>query len=469
MRQGIKKGQFLGTDETAVVAQCTPQGAGAIALLRISGHDAISVVQRAAKIADKTLLIDASSHTIHYGWVVDADGTHLDQVLFLLMRAPRTFTGQDTVEITCHNNPFLIERIVARLIACGARSAQEGEFSKRAFLNKKIDLVQAEAINELIRANTQIALKKSLAQLSGSLSSWVTNLEKDIIKALAFCQASLEFLDDESVTFAQEIRNFVVAVHKKITTIRVGFEGQQQVREGVRIAIVGAVNAGKSSLFNRLLAKERAIVTSVAGTTRDTIEAGLNRSGVFWTLVDTAGVRVTDDIIEQRGIERSFAEAARADLIVLVVDGAKKLSGSIKEVYCDLFTNYSHKIIFVRSKVDSDQLFELPEELDSKVVDVSSINGQGLNDLLDCLDLSISKLMESCESPFLLNKRQMELLDTLDGQLESILQEHLQEPIQYELLSYHLQDAAQTIAQVTGRSISEAGMDAIFKEFCIGK
>ena len=342
---------FHSIDDQTIIAQCTPRGSGALALLRISGINAIEIANKIAKLSGNKSLNNMPSHTIHYGSIVEADGALVDQVMFLLMRAPRTFTGQDTVEITCHNNQFIIDRIIAVAITHGARLAQEGEFTKRAVLHGKIDIVQAEAINELIHAQTQMALKQSLSQLSGSFSAWIANLEKELLTALALCQASFEFLDDE-MEFGDQINAIIIATLASIDTIKKTFNQQQQIRQGVRVAIIGSVNAGKSSLFNALLNQQRAIVTAIAGTTRDSIEAGLYKNGNFWTLVDTAGLRETNDVIEQEGIRRSFNEAHLADIILLTFDATRSITSEEEKVYQEIAQKYENKIIRVISKVD---------------------------------------------------------------------------------------------------------------------
>lgn len=206
-------------DQETIIALCTPQGRGAIALLRLSGTDAVEICSKFSKLAANVALTHLPTHTIHYGWIIDANNQPIDQVMFLLMRAPKTFTGQNTVEITCHNNPFIIEHIIQQAISHGARLAQKGEFAKRAVLNDKIDLLQAEAINELIHANTQMALKKSLAQVEGSFSSWITGLEKDLTKALALSEASFEFID-ESMEFGADISIIIEKICSKIEEIK---------------------------------------------------------------------------------------------------------------------------------------------------------------------------------------------------------------------------------------------------------
>lgn len=474
---------FHSIDDQTIIAQCTPRGSGAIALLRISGVNAIEVTNHIAKLSGKKTLLDADSHTIHYGSVIESDGTIVDNVLFLLMRAPKTFTGQDTVEITCHNNQFIIEQIISLAITQGARLAQEGEFTKRAVLNGKIDLVQAEAINELIHAQTQMALKQSLAQLNGSLSSWLISIEQELLKALALSEASFEFLDEE-MEFAPQISAMIARVLHTITEIKKAYNQQQQIRQGIRVAIIGSVNAGKSSLFNALLNQNRAIVTAIAGTTRDAIEAGVYKNGNYWTLVDTAGLRQTNDVIEQEGIRRSFQEAHKADIIILAYDFTRSLSSEEEKVYNEIIQKYSNKIINVMTKADSfvtssgllrmnmntdlDIPFQGAENVSSSRIHVSSKTKTNIDTLEHAIEQKISTLFSQIESPFLLNQRQYNLLLTLETKLADI-KIMLENPVAYELLSIHLQDAIADLAQLSGKAISEAGMDMVFREFCIGK
>lgn len=326
-------------DDETIIAQCTPQGNGAIALLRISGLEAIEVATKISSLASGLPLKNLPSHTIHYGYITNPQGERIDHVMFLLMQGPKTFTGQNTVEITCHNNPFIIQAIIEQALLHGARMAKNGEFTKRAVLNKKIDIIQAEAINELIHANTQFGLKKSLAQLEGSFSHWIEKIQKKLLKALAFSEASFEFIDEE-MSFGPQIKTIITETLNTITSIKKTFEQQLHIRQGVRIALIGSVNAGKSSLFNALLNKERAIVTNIAGTTRDALEAGLYKDGIYWTLIDTAGIRQTEDVIEQEGIKRSLHEAQLADIILLIVDNSRIPSPEERAFYTDIINNY---------------------------------------------------------------------------------------------------------------------------------
>lgn len=455
-------------DDEVIIAQCTPRGSGAIALLRLSGAHAWVVANQLAKLAAGTNLIDQQSHTIHFGWVVDKAGTQIDQVLFLLMRSPRTFTGQDTVEITCHNNQFIIAAIIEAAIIAGARLAKEGEFSRRAVLHGKIDLLQAEAINELIQANTSLARKQSLAQVEGSLSAWITVIEKELVRAYAFSEASFEFLE-EDVSFGANVSAIIDHILIEIERMQKVFNQQQQIRQGIRIALIGSVNAGKSSLFNLLLAKERAIVSPMPGTTRDTIEAGLYQDGNYWTLVDTAGLRQTDDVIEQQGIERSNKEAALADIVLLVVDRSRDFVSQENIIYQELVERYQAKIILVYNKTDlpiANQSLTIPAAV--PVVVCSCADQQGGSEVHAALAAKVSSLLAAIDSPFLLNERQYNLLLSLKQKLDEV-KKHLDEPIQYELLSIHIKDALLVLSSLTGKSISEQALDAVFKEFCVGK
>ena len=453
-------------DNETIIAQCTPKGPGAIALIRMSGAGALELASSISRLPGNARLIDQQSHTIAYGWVTGHDGADIDQVLFLVMHGPRTFTGEHTVEITCHNNPFIIDQIIDRAIACGARHAQEGEFSRRAVMNGKMDLTQAEGINELIGAQTQHALKRSLAQVTGSLSQQITQLEKELIKALALCEASFEFIDEE-MEFAPEINRIVSLQRDHIARMKEAFSNNRQIKEGVRVALVGSVNAGKSSLFNALLNRERSIVTNIAGTTRDSIEAGLYANGAFITLVDTAGLRQTDDVVEQAGIERSCNEAELADILIIIIDGSRAITPAEEAVYKELLEKHSHKAFLVRTKSD---LPACPVPLLDALphYPVSTSDHLAITGLNKAISERIDTIFSTSDSPFLLNKRQFHLLSALDTDLAA-LQTRLEGKVEYELVSYHLNDAIARLAEITGKTISEASMDAVFREFCVGK
>jgi tRNA modification GTPase len=464
----MNKDQFtVSFDEQVIIAQCTPVGSGAIALLRLSGKDVFQLVDRATRLSSGKKIVEQKTHTIHFGFVVDQEGRSIDQVLFLVMKGPKTFTGQDVVEITCHNNQFIIEAIIDQMIAKGARLAGKGEFTQRAVLLGKIDLIQAEAIHDLIHAQTAASLKYSLAQLEGTLSSWVAEIENSVLEMMAFCEGSFEFLDEE-MEFGSDIAQKMDALLNKIQKLLKTFPKQQYIKQGIKIVLVGSVNVGKSSLFNCLLEKNRAIVTPVAGTTRDTIEAGVYKESEFLTFVDTAGIRQTVDEIEQAGIDRSFQEAAGADIILLVVDQSVQMLPEVLSSYQNILQNYPDKIILVQNKMEQ-ALLSKSFEFSGACVSVSAKNHQNIDILYQEIFKKINTLKGTEAISCLLSKRQYDLLLNFYKNLEEVRPMLDVKRIDYELISFRLKDALTLLSELTGRSISEAAFDKVFDTFCVGK
>ncbi len=464
---------LLNSDRQSIVALCTPRGSGALGLIRITGADALRVGSSLARLSSGQVLEQVSSHTIHHGAVINAQGEILDHVLFLVMHAPRTFTGDNTVEITCHNNPFVIEAIINAACAAGARPAEAGEFTKRAFLNDKIDLVQAEAINDLIHAQSHEALKRSLSQLKGTLSHEIAALEEDLVALTAYVEASFDFLDEEQrdLDFATFVKNKTDEIIKRLQSLIAHHDQQKVIKEGVRIALVGAVNAGKSTLFNRLVGSDRAIVTDIAGTTRDAIEAVVYKNGLFHLYVDTAGLRQTSDVVEKIGIERSFQQAALADVVLLVIDSARELLDAEREHYNALLKEHAHKVIVVMNKVDQDQIVFVHDLVipgGTPLVSLSAEKAQGLDQLAHHINSIIVKLIEQSQSPYLLSQRQIKLLSEILSGLQNVANTYAEE-LHYELIAYNLKSLLERVSELTGKNVSERVMDAVFREFCVGK
>jgi tRNA modification GTPase len=456
---------MLSTDDRSIIAQCTPQGIGALALLRLSGTDAVTIADTMSSLNGGKKLASQATHTIHYGKIMGANNEIIDTVLFLLMRGPKTFTGQDTVEITCHNNPFIIEAIISQALAHGARMAQPGEFTRRAVVNNKIDLIQAEAINDLIHAQSQEGLKRSLSQLEGSLSHTISAIERQLIQALALSEASFEFLDEESLEFSAQIQKIIDNIRTQIAEIRSSHAHHKQIRQGIRIALIGSVNAGKSSLFNALVGSNRAIVTDQAGTTRDIIEAGLYVEGLYWTLIDTAGLRKADDHIEQEGIRRSYQEAEQADIILLVQDSSRPLSEEEREVYQALTDQHASKVISILSKTD---LALADQDCPATMLKLSVTENACISELKHHIQHKIKALFKTDGSSFLLTQRQHNLLLSLDRLLEEI-EGMFPEQCHFELLSHRLNEALSELCELSGKTISDKATDAVFREFCVGK
>ena len=453
--------------QDTIVAQCTPSGIGALSLIRISGTEAVSIADRMVQLADGQSLHALATHTIHYACIVDrATNNIIDRVLVLLMRAPKTFTGQDTVELTCHGNPFIVQNIINLALHHGARHAQPGEFTQKAVMHGKFDLIRAEAIHELVTAQTQVALKQSLAQLDGTLSHHIMKFEHELLKALALSEASFEFLDDDQ-EFADQIITILTPLCNEIRTLLASTSSNQLIKQGVRIAIIGSVNTGKSSLFNTLLGNKRSIVSASPGTTRDTVEALLERDGSFITLIDTAGLRTTNDHIEHEGIQRTYEQAHSADIILLVYDGTQDITKPEQVVYQTITQQYAHKIINVISKHD---LSAAPTVTLEHAVHVSSHSKQGIAELEHTLLQRIHEILHQTDaSPYLLSQRQIILLQMLMHDVDGIIQMLGQQLPAYELISHHLNSALTSINTLTGKTMSEQGMDLIFREFCIGK
>lgn len=465
---------LLTSDQETIVALSTPQGSGAIAVLRLSGENAVIIADNISRLSSNKKLANLKSHTIHHGFVFAKETIQdIDEVLFFLMRGPRTFTGQDVVEISCHNNPFIIEAIINEAIFAGARAAKPGEFTQRAFLNGKIDLIQAESINDLINSHTELALRNSLSQLKGSLSSFISEIEQKIYYILALVEGSFEFFEEEQddLNIHNMIKDHIIDILKQLYSLKANFNQQQQIKNGIKISLIGHVNVGKSTLFNAILNQDRAIVTTIAGTTRDVIESTLYKKGNFWQLTDTAGLRSTNNFIEKKGIDRSLEQAEVSDIILLVLDSSKFLSDDDLIIYNNIVAKHRKKIIFIANKNDINMNFDtddLNKQFYAHFISVSGKNKIGIDLIEEEIQSRISKLFEGLNSPFLLNKRQFELvLELIDG-FEFIKKEFLN-GLEYEIIAHHIRNMLESISTLTGRNINEKLLDKVFRDFCVGK
>jgi tRNA modification GTPase len=452
---------------STIIAQCTPTGSGAIALIRLSGPNAFLIADGFLKIKHQKIA-ELPTHTVHLAKAYTKPSDHLDkikiidQVMVIVMQSPRTFTGENTVEITCHNNQLIIEAIIQEAIKNGALLAMPGEFAEQAVINKKMDIIQAESINELINAKTMQAVNKSLEQIEGSLSSLVNDLQNELLQALALCEASFEFLEDEEITFDTQIFSILNNAKNKIEKLKTNEAMQRQIRQGYRVALLGPVNAGKSSLFNALIDEEKAIVTHIAGTTRDVIEATTSLDGQTVTFIDTAGLRSTEDIVESIGIKRSQEEAKKADIILLV-------HNIFDEYYDDSFyknlVNDNSKIINIVSKVDNPELLTF---IPQNHIPLSTAGKFGINELKKIIKNKIDDLTVSCSGKYLLNKRQIHSINAAAIFIEKAIKV-LDTNKSYELAVINLNQAIQNFGQLTGKTISDETMDLIFRQFCVGK
>jgi tRNA modification GTPase len=451
-----------------IAAIATPLGEGGLAVLRLSGAQALSIADQCFVPVGSSSLKPtvAPSHTIHYGRI-ERDGNTVDEVLVAVMRAPRTFTREDVVEITCHGGLLPAKMILDLLLENGARLAEPGEFTKRAFLNGRIDLAQAEAVADLIHARTELAMSAANEQLAGKLSQRIETLRDDLVKTLAHIEAHIDFPDEDIApdTKEQLLNRLERAVAFMDTLLRTANEGQI-LRRGVRTAIIGRPNAGKSSLLNQLLGHDRAIVSAMPGTTRDTIEETANIRGLPVVFIDTAGLREAGDELEAEGIRRSRESLAKAELILHVLDGTEPLTAA-DEILLHEFE--SKKRILVRNKSDKTSRLELPEKFRAAAVDVSCATGTGLEPLKDAIKECLwSGEIKAEMLQVMINSRHQEALKRArEATLRTV--DALRSGLTLELPAMDLRIAANAVGEIVGKTSTEDLLDSIFSQFCIGK
>ena len=451
-----------------IAAIATPLGEGGLAVLRLSGPLALAVADRCFAPAGKSALkpSTAPTHTLHYGRIMHGDRL-VDEVMLAVMRAPRTFTREDVVEISCHGGLLPAKLVLDALLANGARLAEPGEFTRRAFLNGRIDLTQAEAVVDLIHARTDLALAAANEQLAGKLSQRINQLRDEMLGILAHVEAHIDFPDEDIApdTRAQLVDRLERGVAFMEELLRTSAEGQI-LRRGVRAAIVGRPNAGKSSLLNQLLGHDRAIVSPIPGTTRDTIEETANIRGLPVIFVDTAGLREAGDAIEVEGIRRSREALGRAEFILHVFDASEPL-GAADEAYLAEFAG--KKRILVRNKCDLPARLELPPGLADRVVGVCCLSGQGLENLKDAIkDLLWAGEIRAEMLQVMINSRhQAALVRAREATRHTI--DALRAERTLELAAMDLRIAVNAVGEIVGKTTTEDLLDAIFSQFCIGK
>jgi len=454
-------------DDT-IAAIATPPGEGGLAVLRLSGPQALVIAGKCFQPLGPNSRppADAASHTIHYGKIVRS-GEVIDEVLLSVLRAPRTFTREDTVEISCHGGILPAKLVLDTLLAAGARLAEPGEFTRRAFLNGRLDLAQAEAVADLIHSRTELALAAANEQLAGKLSARINQLRDDLMHTLAHVEAHIDFPDEDIApdTRDQLLGRLENGVRFMDELLRSATEGQI-LRRGIRAAIVGRPNAGKSSLLNQLLGHDRAIVSPLPGTTRDTIEETANIRGLPVVFIDTAGLREAADDIEREGIRRSRASLAAAELILHVLDAGEPAADSDREYFAELA---GKKCIIVCNKSDRPARLTLPASVTAPVVAVSCLSGAGMEALKDAIkNLVWAGEIHTGLLQVMINSRHQGALqrarlatrhaaDTLLG--EATL----------ELVAVDLREAAAAVGEIVGKTTTEDLLDSIFSQFCLGK
>lgn len=462
--------------EETIAAISTPSGESAIGIVRLSGDTAITILEQMFRSPSGKHRKNFDSHKVYYGFVVDENGAKIDETMVTLMRSPRTYTKEDVVEISGHGGATAAKRILRRTLELGARLADPGEFSKRAFLNGRIDLVQAEAIIDLIKSKSEKGFKTAFSQLDGHLSIALEEIEESLVDIISAIEASIDFPDEEldiinDSALKDKLQKLQYKTSKLLDTYGVG----RIYREGVGVAITGRPNVGKSSLMNCLLERDRVIVTEKPGTTRDTVEETLQIEGVAVRIIDTAGVREAVDEAERMGAKRAVEAAREADIVLLVLDGSERLSIDDLNLLDELRSgdgSASPAIIPVANKSDKVLRLEIDdvEKRSSHVVSrISAKHNDGIDDLRKRISIEIDKLGENLyDGPVLTRERHLEKLNEMSQSIGRAI-ETVREGMSREFVAADLQDAKEALGELTGKEIDEMALEKIFSEFCIGK
>lgn len=446
-----------------IVAISTALGVGAISIVRLSGNDAINIVNKCFEGKDLTKV---DSHTIHYGFIKN-ETERIDEVLVSVMRAPKTYTTEDIVEINCHGGIIPTKQVLETMLNAGARLAEPGEFTKRAFLNGRIDLIESEAIMDLIESKSSEAKKMALSQLYGDLSKLITSFRDRLKNLLSSIEVNIdypEYYDIEIVT-EEKIAKEIKSMKEELKNLIERSKSSSIIKNGIQTVILGRPNVGKSSILNKLLDEEKAIVTNVAGTTRDIVEGQTYIDGILIKFIDTAGIRKTDDIVEKIGVEKSLKAVEDADLIILVLNNNEKLTAEDLEI---LEKTKDKQRIIVINKKDLERNIKLPENLENVVeTDTNSIEG------IDSLKSKIKEMFDlekiaTKDYTYLSNSRQISLITKA---YQSILsaEKSLNESLPIDLIAIDLKECFDLLGQVIGISYTDEIIDNLFENFCVGK
>ena len=448
----------------------TPLGEGGISIIRVSGSDSLKVINKIFKGKNSSNILDMKSYTMRYGYICDIDSkVEIDEVIISYMKGPRSFTAEDVVEVNCHGGVVSTGRVLEEIIKVGARIAEPGEFTKRAFLNGRIDLSQAEAVMDIIRAKTDLSMKSAVMQSNGALSKEIGKLREYMLNTLALIEYSVDFTEDDEeidpsvpITIEEKLN---ISIEKMEKLLKDATEGRI-IRDGLNMAIVGKPNVGKSSLLNTLLKENRAIVTDIPGTTRDVIEEYISLDGIPIKIIDTAGIREASDVVEKIGIERSRKKIEEADLVILMLDASRKLEQEDKEII--EYVKEKNYIVLL-NKIDLEQKIN-DSEIDSlkNVINISTLKGFGIDELKEKIKEMFFNGDVQNESLIISNSRHKQALfralENCKIALERVkLNEYL------DLISIYVTAALKALGEITGAELEEDLVNKIFSEFCVGK
>ncbi|WP_319369795.1 tRNA uridine-5-carboxymethylaminomethyl(34) synthesis GTPase MnmE [uncultured Ilyobacter sp.] len=451
-----------------IAAISTPRGEGGIGIVRMSGDDSVKILSKVFKPKSGKTPEELISHTINYGHIYDGE-ILLDEVMVSFLRGPKTYTTENIVEINCHGGYLITEKILELLLKKGARIAEQGEFTRRAFLNGRLDLTQAEAVMDIIHGKTDKSISLSLNQLRGDLKIQIGILKKMILDVAAHVNVVLDYpeegIDDP---LPDNLMDNLIEVLETSDTLIASYDKGKMIKEGVKTAIVGKPNVGKSSLLNTILKEERAIVTHIAGTTRDIIEEVINLKGIPLILVDTAGIRTTDDVIENIGVKKSKELIDKADLILFVVDGSRELEEEDIKVHDQLKAD---KVIGILNKIDMERKLDLtPLKKVGKWIEISATENLGISDMEDEIYKYIvsGQVEDSSQKLIITNVRHKSALEKTKQAVENIL-ETINMGLPMDLMAVDLKEALDSLSEVTGEISTEDLLDHVFSNFCVGK
>ena len=446
-----------------IAAIATAMSNSGIGIIRVSGQDSLDIVR---KIYKGKVLRD---HVIHYGYIVDGDET-IDEVLVMVMKAPHSFTGEDTVEINCHGGVYVVKRILETVIRSGARPAEPGEFTKRAFLNGKIDLSQAEAVIDVINSKNEYALKSSVSQLKGNVQKKIKEIREEIIYHTAFIETALD--DPEHISVDGYGETLKLSVDKLIHELELLLKSSDNgriIKEGIRTVIVGKPNAGKSSLLNVLVGEERAIVTDIAGTTRDVLEESINLNGISLNIMDTAGIRETEDIVEKIGVDKAKGYANEADLIVYVMDASRELD---KNDYDIMDMIGDKKAVILLNKSDLTTVLSkdmIKSIIDKPIISISAKEEQGIEEFETVLkEMFFHGEISFNDEVYITNIRHKNAISDAYDSLQKVIVS-IENDMPEDFYSIDLLDAYESLGSITGEAIGEDLVNEIFSKFCMGK
>jgi len=458
----------MNTDTIAAIA--TGVGSGGISIIRISGNNALPVIDKIYKSKKNNKLIsEQKSHTIHYGFIVDGEEV-VDEVMVTVMKAPLTYTREDVVEINCHGGIVVTKKILDIVLKQGVRLAEPGEFTKRAFLNGRIDLSQAEAVCDIINAKNEMALKNSLNQLRGREFDIIKELREGILRDVAYIEAALDDPENYSLDgFSEHLLNNIDSYCKKIEKLISDSKNGKLIKEGIKTVILGKPNAGKSSLLNILVKEERAIVTDIAGTTRDTLEETVQLNEITLNIIDTAGIRKTEDVVEKIGVEKAIRIAKEADLIIYVIDSTTPLDEN-DEAILSLIRDKKAILLFNKSDLPPKiNINELKEKTDHPVIITSFINYKGLDELEKLIkEMFFKGELKLNEDILITNDRHIEAFRRALEAL-SMVKDSIENQMPEDFYSIDLMTAYEVLGKIIGENVEEDLINLIFSEFCMGK